>query len=141
MNPNTLTPAQKMEYRFFYDAVRKLDYDLRHEAWLSGSIPMDWKALLQEDGRPDKERVTIRLDADMVKFFRRRWGRGYQAEVNRVLRAFFKFHLSRIVKGDDGFERLLAEAQTERRPESGDAERDLQGKLLFGGLGTFAEKE
>lgn len=139
MDPTSLTPAQKMEYRFFYDATRKLDYDLRHDAWMFGGVPGDWKRLLEEDDRPERERVTLRLDADLVKFFRRRWGRGYQAEMNRVLRAFFKFHMSRILKGDDGFERLLAEARTEPRPRSGDAEREMRGEGVFGGLGRDGE--
>jgi hypothetical protein len=78
-------------------------------------VPRDWRALLEDGGRPDKERVTLRLDADMVKFFRRRWGRGYQKEVNLVLRSFFKLHMSKMVKGDDGFEALLEEARKDPR--------------------------
>ena len=139
MTPDTLTPAQKAEYRFFYDAIRQLDWDLRTDIWGAGRVPPDWRALMESDGRPDRERVTLRLDADLVRFFRRRWGRGYQQEVNLVLRSFFKLHMSRMVKGETGFEALLAEARTEPRPGTGEAERDLGGRGLFGGLGAFGE--
>ena len=37
--------------------------------------------------RPRKQAVTIRLDADLLAWFRdRAQGRGYQTEINRVLR-------------------------------------------------------
>jgi uncharacterized protein (DUF4415 family) len=36
---------------------------------------------------PSKETITIRLDADVLRWFRRR-GRGYQTRINRVLRLF-----------------------------------------------------
>lgn len=38
--------------------------------------------------KPRKEAITIRLDADVLAWFRNRadGGRGYQSEINRVLR-------------------------------------------------------
>ena len=37
--------------------------------------------------RPVKRHVTIRLDADVIEWFKERaQGRGYQSEINRVLR-------------------------------------------------------
>lgn len=36
-----------------------------------------------------KERVTMRLDADMLAWFRRQ-GRGYQTRINAVLRGYFE---------------------------------------------------
>jgi uncharacterized protein (DUF4415 family) len=39
------------------------------------------------DWPPVKETITIRLDADVLAWFRRR-GRGYQTRINRVLRLF-----------------------------------------------------
>ncbi len=92
------------------------------------------------DGRPGRERVTLRLDADMVRFFRRRWGRGYQKEINLVLRSFFKLHMSRMIKGETGFETLLADTRGEERPATGAAERELAGRGLLGGLGEMTEE-
>jgi uncharacterized protein (DUF4415 family) len=36
-----------------------------------------------------KERITVRLDADMVAWFRRQ-GRGYQTRINAVLRSYYE---------------------------------------------------
>jgi len=36
-----------------------------------------------------KERVTMRLDADMLRWFRQQ-GRGYQTRINAVLRGYFE---------------------------------------------------
>jgi uncharacterized protein (DUF4415 family) len=38
---------------------------------------------------PNKERVTLRLDADVLNWFRRQ-GRGYQARINAILRRHFE---------------------------------------------------
>lgn len=140
MDLEKLTTEQKAEYRYFYDAVRKLDWDLRCSIWYRGRIPNEWFELIQGDRRPDRVRVTLRLDEDVVRFFRRQWGKGYQAEVNRVLRSFLKLHLSRIARGEDGFETLLGETKRGARPESGQAERDFAGRGLLGGLGSVADQ-
>ena len=39
-----------------------------------------------------KEIVTMRLDADLLRWFRRR--RGYQTRINAILRAYMKAHES-----------------------------------------------
>lgn len=38
---------------------------------------------------PKKERVTLRLDADVMDWFRRQ-GRGYQARINAILRRHYE---------------------------------------------------
>ena len=42
-------------------------------------------------GRVSKEQVTLRLDADVLKWFRAR-GRGYQTQINLLLRAYMNAH-------------------------------------------------
>lgn len=46
--------------------------------------------------RPVKQQITLRLDADVVAWFRANApdGRGYQTEINRVLREHAKLTLS-----------------------------------------------
>jgi uncharacterized protein (DUF4415 family) len=41
--------------------------------------------------RPQKKSVTIRLDTDLLAWFRAQ-GRGYQSKINRVLREYFASH-------------------------------------------------
>ena len=44
--------------------------------------------------RPVKQQITLRLDADVVIWFKRRvpGGRGYQTEINRALREYVREH-------------------------------------------------
>ena len=46
-----------------------------------------WKNARIVQPRPPKEQVTIRFDADVLDWFRRR-GKGYQTHMNAVLRAY-----------------------------------------------------
>lgn len=46
-----------------------------------------WKNARIVQPRPPKEQVTIRFDADILEWFRRR-GKGYQTHMNAVLRAY-----------------------------------------------------
>lgn len=47
--------------------------------------------------RPVKQQITLRLDADVVAWFRANTpdGKGYQTEINRVLREHAKLNKSR----------------------------------------------
>lgn len=51
----------------------------------------DWSSAVRGHGRSRKEAVTIRLDADVLAFFRNR-GRQYQTEINRALREWVREH-------------------------------------------------
>jgi uncharacterized protein (DUF4415 family) len=50
--------------------------------------PVADKALVGLFYRPMKESVTIRLDADMLDWFKSK-GRGYQTTINWILRQYF----------------------------------------------------
>ena len=55
---------------------------------IGGAIPEDWHRVEAEiPVSPARRRVTILLDEDVVRFFRA-MGRGHQARMNAVLRAF-----------------------------------------------------
>jgi uncharacterized protein (DUF4415 family) len=43
---------------------------------------------------PRKQQVTLRLDADVMEWFRAQ-GRGYQTQINALLRAYVEAHRSR----------------------------------------------
>ncbi|RAI55949.1 hypothetical protein DOO78_23675 [Roseicella frigidaeris] len=50
-------------------------------------VPRDWHRSAEAAMPRPKVPVSIRLDADLVDFFRRQ-GRGWQTKVNAVLRAY-----------------------------------------------------
>jgi len=50
-----------------------------------------WKNARVRYPAEGKERLTIRLDEDMVQWFRAQ-GKGYQTKMNAVLRSFYEAH-------------------------------------------------
>ena len=86
-DPSTSEAALSDEQRVEIDALAKLP-DERID---TSDIPevLDWsgakRGLLY---RPIKRQITLRLDADVVAWFKANApnGRGYQTEINRVLR-------------------------------------------------------
>ena len=58
-----------------------LEDNRRHgipDDWYMDAVLMRW---------PPKEQISIRIDEDVLKFFRKQ-GKGYQTKINAVLRAF-----------------------------------------------------
>jgi uncharacterized protein (DUF4415 family) len=92
--------------------------------WLDQSLPDDWTGLdWREPVTPHRTRVTIRLDSDMVRWFRK-LGPGYGPRINRVLRIYWLALMAGHIKGfpaDNTTPRLLAEANRirEELAESG----------------------
>ena len=95
--------------------TRQLD-ELQEKLWQEGvdkSLPKDWNALDHwHPVTPKKERVTIRLDADMVRWFRS-LGPGYGVRMNMVLRLYWTGILSGELSchyRDNSLPRLLIQA-------------------------------
>jgi uncharacterized protein (DUF4415 family) len=97
------------------DMMRELETlqnDLMVE-WIDKSLPDDWTGL--DYGEPidrNKTRVTLRMDTDMVRWFRK-LGPGYQKRMNRVLRIYWTALLAGHIKGypdDNTLPRISAEA-------------------------------
>jgi uncharacterized protein (DUF4415 family) len=86
---NLLTPAQKAEV----DALAVLP-DSRID---TRDIPeqQDWSGARRGAFfRPVKQQLTLRLDADLIAWFRERApdGEGYQTSINRALREYVARH-------------------------------------------------
>ena len=84
-----LTPQQQAEI----DTLAALPDDQIK----TGDIPeqRDWKGARRGAlFRPVKQQITLRLDADLIDWFRRNLepGEGYQTEINRVLREYVSQH-------------------------------------------------
>lgn len=84
MKKKSEKPASKLEKELVaLDAMRDEDIDLS-----DASEVTDWSAA--ERGkfyRPVKEQVTLRLDADVLHWFKQS-GKGYQTRINAALRRF-----------------------------------------------------
>ncbi len=53
--------------------------------------PDFWKQAQVVYPESPKQQLTVRLDADMVQWFKKQ-GRGYQTRMNAVLRSFYETH-------------------------------------------------
>ena len=121
-----MTLTERRDYQLGIDALRQIEYDIHNQFERDEAIPLEWHKIGKiKDHRDVKTtRVTIRLDADVVKFFRT-LGPGYQPRINRVLRAFMHMRRAKVVHGPDTTdyivnpERLLYDLP-ETRPAWGD---------------------
>lgn len=80
--------ATRKQSQDMNQALTQMQDNLMH-SWLDRSLPNDWNFLNCKDPiDPHKTRVTLRLDTDMLKWFRK-LGPGYQKRINQVLRVYF----------------------------------------------------
>tara|TARA_R110002051_G_scaffold36609_5_gene79308 strand:- start:2279 stop:2680 length:402 start_codon:yes stop_codon:yes gene_type:complete len=93
--PAKMTPKQKSQYTDFVNQMRDTILVFRNPALVKSLMPSEWRDLARKEV-PKKERVTLRIDADVLRFFRK-LGNGYQAEVNGVLRAFMLARLAEVL--------------------------------------------
>jgi uncharacterized protein (DUF4415 family) len=63
------------------DAAPRLDSE-----WFKEAV---WRNYSHATEDEEKERITIRLDKDVLDFFKQK-GKGYQSRINNALRAFVK---------------------------------------------------
>ncbi len=85
-------------YHYMADAMRRLEWDLHHRIEETGRIPAEWHEIAQEEPRGGTERVSLRLDRDVVRFFRS-MGLGYGPRINRVLRSYMHARLAGVIRG------------------------------------------
>ena len=98
-NGYRMTARQRAAYEDFVETSRAFDWDLRYAVSTGRVIPEAWRTAFGAKV-VKKEQVTIRLDADAVKYFRS-FGRGWQASLNLVVRAYVKARLAGILKSPD----------------------------------------
>ena len=114
--------TERFHHYYMVDALRRFEYDMHNAIAMNGRVPNAWHDLATK--RESKtERVTIRLDADVVKWFRS-MGPGYQPRINAVLRAFMHAKLMGLLQGDETFDMFRDPMHAGmERPEWGDMAR------------------
>lgn len=96
--------------------LRDLESDLRWKLDGSVRIPADWHRIAQEREQPLKTKITLRLDQDVVRFFRA-MGQGHLTRMNAVLRAFMLARLAEVVKAEARYEMTPKEIEHRVRDE------------------------
>ena len=107
-DPKTMTKTQRINWNYAADAHRMVEWDIHNAVKDEMGLPPEWAEIWKDEDRHDPKRtlVTIRLDADVVKFFKG-MGTGYQARINRVLRMFMHYRLAGLVEGPDTTDYVL----------------------------------
>lgn len=130
VEPAKMNKTERLNWGYGVDAIKKMEYELMGYLHEFKALPREWDEIWEDDDRRDPKRVkvTINLDADVVKFFKG-MGAGYQTRINRVLRAYMHFRLAKLIEGPDTMdyvlrpEAVLAKAQ---RVEWGDTAREME---------------
>jgi uncharacterized protein (DUF4415 family) len=92
--------AERASYHHLAETLTSLEAALNEGLTGSGFIPEDWREVAQAAPLSPRVRLSLRLDADVVKFFRL-MGANYQGRINQVLRAFMLARLARVVPGPE----------------------------------------
>ena len=128
IDPTKMTKTERQNFFYGVDALRMIEHDIHDSLWDIRGCPAEWHEIWQQEDRrdPKRQRVTIALDADVVKFFKA-LGQGYQPRMNRVLRAFMHMRLAKVIEGPDVNDYILRPEQvvtfkTRRRVRYGDSE-------------------
>jgi uncharacterized protein (DUF4415 family) len=93
MSKHSSSKASKTDWKRV-DALRDEEIDLTDNPEVS--LEQFAKAIVRRGllPAPPKEQVTLRLDADVLKWFRSQ-GKGYQTKINALLRAYMEARRSR----------------------------------------------
>ena len=98
MEPGKMRGKRAENYHYMADAMRRLEWDLHHRIEATGRIPLDWHEIAQTPVRPGADRVALRLDRDVLRFFRS-IGPGYGPRINLVLRTYMHARLAGVIRG------------------------------------------
>lgn len=112
--------VQREHFNYYFDLMKQIEWDLHQEVLDAKRIPPEWHEIAKAKGQPEKVRLTLRVDADVVRFFRR-FGRGYQARMNDVLAAWVHGRLAGLIDGPD-MESVWVKDLDDRRHMPGDSE-------------------
>ena len=99
MQPKKMTPVNHARYSQMVRQMYETLADFRHPDLVRTILPSEWREI-GTDAVPDKTRITLRVDTDVAKFYRK-LGRDYQRVMNRVLRAFMLARLTEILSAPD----------------------------------------
>ncbi|SFA70945.1 BrnA antitoxin of type II toxin-antitoxin system [Poseidonocella pacifica] len=107
-DPRSGTKTQRENFRHMASAVERIYWDLYSADGRAELIPEEWHEISEGERFSAKERVTLRVEKDVLKFFRS-IGPGYQTRMNDVLKAFMHARLSGLLRTPDQLDPLKFE--------------------------------
>lgn len=118
---------RRANYHYMADAMRMLEWDLHSTILDRMRIPEEWHEIARQKPTPKKTRVTLRLDSDLVAFFRS-MGPDWQVRVNRLMSVWMHARLAGVIRGGETMDYLARREDAGvdgRRPEFGETQRAL----------------
>jgi uncharacterized protein (DUF4415 family) len=128
----------RAHYHQMAEALRRLERALHGANRGEGAVPEAWHAIAQGAGAGRKVRVSLWLEADVLRFFRS-MGAGHTTRMAEVLATFMHARLAGVVKGPE-------HVDYSRRPMDPDeaayhAARDARWKELEENVGRVLGRE
>ena len=85
--------ARRANAHHMAESMRALDREMAEKLQGCGRIPEAWHEIARRRDEPRRERVTIALEEDVLRFYRS-MGRNYAGRINEVLRAYMHARLA-----------------------------------------------
>lgn len=90
--------ARRANAHHMAESMRVLDAAMAGKPAGCGRIPEAWHEIARRRDEPRRERVTIALEEDVLRFYRS-MGRNYAGRINEVLRAYMHARLAGLLQG------------------------------------------
>ncbi|GLS85558.1 hypothetical protein GCM10010873_05310 [Cypionkella aquatica] len=124
-----MTPRQRSHFTYLMDVMLRLEWDFHNAIRSNGRVPLAWEEIARETPHQIKEKITLDLDKDVLKFFKA-MGKGHGPRINAVLKNFMHARLSGVVEGSE----TLASYQR-------DAARNAGARPAFGEIARMLGEE
>ena len=130
---------QQAHFNHFCDLMAQVEWDLHEKILDSGRVPQEWHQIARPRPEREKIRLTLRVEADVVKFFRS-MGKGYQQRMNDVLAAWMHGRLAAVIDGPDAEDISVSANRFTGRRRIGDLDL-IEGGMVRKEDGTVIDKE
>jgi uncharacterized protein (DUF4415 family) len=105
--------VRQSQYHYMAGCLRRLEAALQGRLEGAGVIPAEWHAIAQSGGAGPKVKITLWVEADVLKFFRS-LGRGHTTRMAEVLKTFMHARLAGVVKGPEAVDYAPRRSEAER---------------------------
>jgi len=125
---------------YLHEVMARLEWDLHNTIELTGRIPAEWHDIAKAPPVPKQEKVNLRLEADVLKFFRS-MGPGYGARINDVLRSYMYARLTGLLRGAETVDHWRVREALHAGPKPGFSGADPEGWRKDTGLARAKMQE
>lgn len=104
-HPAAGSAKARAHFEYMSAVMERLEWDLHNTIALTDRIPDTWHEIAQAPPRSPLEKVTLKLERDVLRFFRS-MGQGYGPRINDVLRSYMHARLAGVIAGAETLPRF-----------------------------------